>query len=378
MHSIPEIIEDIRNGKMVILVDDESRENEGDLILAADFVTPDAINFMISQAKGLVCLAMSSEQINRLQLPQMVGEVNNQSPNRTAFTVSIEAAKGISTGISAADRAHTIRVAANPKATPQDIIMPGHIFPIKAQPGGVLNRAGHTEASVDLSILAGLNPAAVICEIMKADGTMARVSDLKEFAKNHDIKIGTIEDLIAHRMLNETLIEKVFESRESDLPDFKVIGFKSLVDGSEALVLQKGVVAPGQPVPVRVQTENSLLDFIKPELNGKKSLAQSALNFIKQNEVGIFINLLKPQLNKSDLPTKNESTKMDPREYGFGAQVLRALGALKIKLITNKPSKRVGLSGFGIEIVEIISLNQDNKNQDSKLNHLETEDNLLQ
>ncbi|MCB0350214.1 MAG: 3,4-dihydroxy-2-butanone-4-phosphate synthase, partial [Bdellovibrionales bacterium] len=208
MNSITEIIEDIRSGKMVILVDDENRENEGDLILAADFITPQAVNFMATEARGLICLSLSKEQIARLGLSLMVKDDHNYSPNKTAFTVSIEAASGVSTGISAADRSHTIRVASNPLAKPSDVITPGHIFPIIAQSGGVLKRAGHTEASVDLARLAGLNSAAVICEIMNPDGTMARVDELKAFASKHNIKIGTIEDLIKYRLENESFVEE--------------------------------------------------------------------------------------------------------------------------------------------------------------------------
>jgi 3,4-dihydroxy 2-butanone 4-phosphate synthase/GTP cyclohydrolase II len=204
-HSVEDLIQDIRHGKMVILVDDENRENEGDLVLAADYVTPDLINFMARQACGLVCLAMTAEQVDRLKLPLMVSHDENSSPNKTAFTVSIEAADGVSTGISTADRAHTIRVASNPKAGPADVHRPGHIFPIRAMNGGVLQRPGHTEGSVDLARLAGCNPAAVICEVMNADGSMARVPDLREFARKHGLKIGTIVDLIEYRLSKEEL-----------------------------------------------------------------------------------------------------------------------------------------------------------------------------
>ncbi|HRO66142.1 MAG TPA: 3,4-dihydroxy-2-butanone-4-phosphate synthase [Pseudobdellovibrionaceae bacterium] len=204
-HGIEELIEDIRQGKMVVLVDDEDRENEGDLVLAADHVSASAINFMACEARGLVCLALGAEQVDRLQLPQMVRDEMNFSPNKTAFTVSIEAATGVTTGISAADRAHTIRVASSPQARPQDVHMPGHIFPIRARDGGVLKRAGHTEGSVDLARLAGLNPAAVICEVVNLDGTMARVPDLRTFTKKHDLKIGTIADLIQYRLQHDLL-----------------------------------------------------------------------------------------------------------------------------------------------------------------------------
>lgn len=212
--SIADLITEIRQGRMVILVDDENRENEGDLVMAADHVTPEAINFMAREACGLICLPLSAKQIERLQIPQMVREELNHAPNKTAFTVSIEAASGVSTGISAADRAHTIRVASNPAAQPADLHMPGHIFPIRAQEGGVLKRPGHTEGSVDLAILAGLNPAAVICEVVNQDGSMARVPDLKKFAKKHNLKIGTIVDLIQYRMTTENRLTPSEDSHE--------------------------------------------------------------------------------------------------------------------------------------------------------------------
>jgi 3,4-dihydroxy 2-butanone 4-phosphate synthase / GTP cyclohydrolase II len=212
MNHPSELIEDIKNGKMIILIDDEDRENEGDLVLAADFVTPEKINFMISEARGLVCLALTEEQVEKLELSQMVPTHKNNSSNKTAFTVSIEATEGVSTGISAADRAHTIRVATHPNAKSSEVSTPGHVFPIMAREGGVLKRAGHTEGSVDLSRLAGLNPAAVICEIMNPDGTMARVNDLKDFALKHNLKIGTIVDLIKYRLQTESLVSKVSET----------------------------------------------------------------------------------------------------------------------------------------------------------------------
>ena len=257
MNTISELIDDIRNGRMVILVDDEDRENEGDIVLAADFVTPELINFMATEARGLICLSLSPEQIDRLQLPMMVKDEHNFSPNKTAFTVSVEAATGVSTGISAGDRAHTIRVASNPKAKPGDLIYPGHIFPIRAKAGGVLKRAGHTEGSVDLATLAGLNPAAVICEVMKPDGTMARTSDLKVFAAKHNLKIGTIVDLIKYRVQNETHVKEIASAHLPNLfgSDFRVRAFSNSLDSGEHLVLQKGDITSDEPVLVRVHSE---------------------------------------------------------------------------------------------------------------------------
>lgn len=366
-NSIPEIIEDIRNGRMVILVDDEDRENEGDLILAAEHVTPVAINFMITEARGLVCLTMTTQQVERLHLPLMVRDDMNFAPNKTAFTVSIEAAEGISTGISAADRAHTIRVAANPHAKPTDVHMPGHIFPIRAQHGGVLKRAGHTEASVDLARLAGLNPAAVICEVMNPDGSMARVGDLKTFANRHGIKIGTIVDLIAYRLANETLVE---ELASIPLPasfgeNLKARVFRSSVDGLEHLVIQKGEVRPDREVLVRVHVDNFTRDFMAV-LQKDASTVRESLNLLQKESSGVFVLLrgnnrtqgleqeIRVLMGLDDV--RPQTPLMDERDYGIGAQILREIGAHKIRLLTNKPEKKVGLKAFGIEIVEIVAI----------------------
>ncbi|AFY02645.1 3,4-dihydroxy-2-butanone-4-phosphate synthase [Bdellovibrio bacteriovorus] len=366
-NTIPEIIDDVRNGKMVILVDDEDRENEGDLILAAEFATPQNINFMVKEARGLVCLCLTAQQVERLQLPLMVRDDLNFAPNKTAFMVSIEASEGISTGISAADRALTCRVAANPHAKPADIHMPGHIFPIRAQQGGVLKRAGHTEASVDLARLAGLNPAAVICEVMNDDGTMARVGDLREFAKKHDIKIGTIVDLIAYRLANETLVE---ELHSVPLPasfgeNMQARVFRSTVDGLEHLVIQKGEIKKDHPTLVRVHVDNFTRDFMAVVQRGASSVLES-IKAISQEESGAFVLLrgnnrttgLTQELNvlvglEDIRPT---TPLMDERDYGIGAQILRELGANKIRLLTNKPEKKVGLKAFDIEIVEIVAM----------------------
>ena len=364
-NNIEELIEDIRLGKMVLLIDDEDRENEGDLVLAADHVTPSLINFMATEARGLICLALSSKQIDRLQLPQMVRDDQNFSPNKTAFTVSIEASWGVSTGISAADRAHTIKVAANPDAKPSDVHMPGHIFPIRAQQGGVLKRAGHTEGSVDLAKLAGLNPAAVICEVMNADGTMARVLDLKAFAQKHGIKIGTIVDLIEYRLSREILVEELINA---ELPaafrGFRARVFRSKVDGIEHLVLQKGEVTKGKPSLVRVHVESGTRDLFGQLLNGESSL-QQALKHIEQEGEGLILllrGMTKPMGLVAEVKAlcgEKQQADMDSRDYGIGAQILRAVGAHQIRLLSNRVEKRVGLKAYDLEIVELVCLKED-------------------
>ena len=361
MHSPRELIEDIRNGKMVILVDDEDRENEGDIVLAADFVTPELINFMAKEARGLICLALTAEQIEKLGIPLMVGPRTNNSPNKTAFTVSIEAATGVSTGISAADRSHTIRVASNPSAEPQDVIMPGHVFPIRAQKGGVLKRAGHTEGSVDLAKLAGLNPAAVICEIMKEDGTMARLPDLQEFAEKFDLKIGTIEDLISYRLETETLVKEV---ANEPLPnpfgtDYRVKVYKNTLDNSENIVIQKGEIRPDKPTLTRVQVENVLGDVFRSGGYDSASRIHSILEAMSTHESAVFVYLRKEGLASvisqqvNAFKDQPKARKMDPREYGIGAQILRALGVSKMILVSKEMPENVGLKGFGLEIVGV-------------------------
>ncbi|MCB0356293.1 MAG: 3,4-dihydroxy-2-butanone-4-phosphate synthase [Bdellovibrionales bacterium] len=359
-NSIPEIIADIRDGKMVILVDDENRENEGDLIIAADHVNPAVVNFMATQGRGLICLAMVKEQIKKLGLPLMVKDNLNLSPNKTAFTVSIEAAKGVTTGISAADRSHTIRVAASPKALAEDITVPGHIFPIQAQEGGVLKRAGHTEASVDLAILAGLNPAAAICEIMNPDGTMARVPELIEFAKQFSLKIGTIEDLIEYRIQHETFVEEItcvpFETSFGS--DFTMRVFKNYLDGREHLVLTKGDLTTNEPCLVRVHTENVLGDVFAAKGSTTRKSLETALKIIDECGRGALVYLCMEDTEQRLLQrVKNyQNPDFDKKDYGVGAQILRALGIHKIRLLTNSPSRRVGLKGYGLEIVETLGL----------------------
>lgn len=372
-----ELIEELRHGRMIVLIDDEDRENEGDLVLAADHVTGTAINFMAAEARGLICLALAPEQIDRLQLPLMVRDEMNETPNKTAFTVSIEASRGVSTGISAADRALTVKVASNPHAVPADIRCPGHIFPIRAQQGGVLKRAGHTEGSVDLARLAGCHPAAVICEVMNADGTMARVPDLKVFAAKHQLKIGTIVDLIEYRLKRENLVEEIYHA---DLPEnwggFRARVFKSQVDGIEHLVLQKGEIDQNTPTLVRVHIDsfNRELTHI---LETSESTLQLALNKIHQEGSGVLLLL---RGNNRQLGLVNEIKSwvgeiaqplMDHRDYGIGAQILRAMGASQIRLITNRAEKRVGLKAFDLEIVETVPLKEENYENENRSGHIQ-------
>lgn len=365
-NTIPELIEDIRQGKIVILIDDEDRENEGDLILASDHCTPEAINFMIREARGLVCLSMTSQQIDRLQLPQMIREEFNLSPNKTAFTVSIEAAHGVTTGISAADRSHTIKVAASPLAKPSDVHVPGHIFPLRAQDGGVLKRAGHTEGSVDLARLAGLNPAAVICEVINEDGEMSRVPDLMAFAKKHNLKIGTIVDLIEYRLAHDSLVEKTdsFDLPPSFGQNWKASIFVSRIDGQEHLVLQKSEVKAGEPTLVRVHVDNYTRDVLTLKTQGLPTVA-SSLAQIEENGSGVFLMLRGFNRNQGlalemkhllGIATGPRPANMDQKDYGIGAQILRQLGVHKINLLTNKPEKKVGLKAYDLEIVEIVPL----------------------
>jgi 3,4-dihydroxy 2-butanone 4-phosphate synthase / GTP cyclohydrolase II len=373
-------IADVRAGKMVILVDDEDRENEGDLTMAAQFVTPDAINFMATHGRGLICVTLTEEQIERLKLPMM------QSPGRlgpslgTAFTVSIEARHGVTTGISAADRAHTIRVAANPGARPDDIITPGHVFPLRARRGGVLVRTGQTEGSIDLAHLADLTPAGVICEIMNEDGTMARMPDLERFAQKHELRILTIADLIQYRLFTERLVRRTGEAvvrLDQTGTDWRAIGYEVGIEERQFLALVKGDLTGGPPPLCRVHTGSVVADlFASTPRDGGRHLREAiaqieqagrgALVYIApQGSVRHEIEVLRKheQADKAEVPVTTSprapsGRSVDPplREFGLGAQVLLDLGLNEIRLLTNNPRKLAGIHGFGLDVVEQVPL----------------------
>ena len=357
--STQEIVAELRAGRMVILVDEEDRENEGDLVLAADFVTPEAINFMVKHARGLVCLTLTEERCQQLDLPMMTSR--NGTSFGTNFTVSIEAAEGVTTGISAADRAKTIQVAVAKGAKPDDIVQPGHIFPLKAQKGGVLMRAGHTEAGCDLTDMAGLTPASVICEIMKDDGTMARLPDLLEFAKEHNLKIGTIADLIHYRSENECLVERVAERSMSTIfGDFRLIAFRDKPSGSAHLAMVHGDLAPNLECLVRVHQPVSILDLLEDKATTHSWTMASAMQAIKQSERGVMVLLncgetadqLFAQfaaLDTTDTRPQARAASMDLRTYGIGAQILKDLGVGKMQLLAS-PRKMPSMTGFDLEV----------------------------
>ena len=361
LNSIQEIISDISEGKMVVLMDDEDRENEGDLILAAEKVSPEAINFMATHARGLICLALNDERCKRLGLEQMVK--NNGTELGTAFTGSIEAASGVTTGISAADRSTTIQAAVKKDAVAEDIVQPGHVFPIKAQNGGVLTRAGHTEAGTDLALLAGFDPSAVIVEIMNDDGTMARRGDLEKFAQKHNLKIGTIADLIHYRNTSERSINLVDKTKiESEEGEFELFAYEDTINGNIHIALVKGKINSEQDVMVRVQQNNTLQDVIGINQFGSRLSFSQAMKKINKEGNGVLL-LLSHQETSQELLSNvsflkgekktNESDGPDSRIVGVGAQILKDLGVKKIRLLG--ASAKYPLTGFDLEITEFIN-----------------------
>ena len=358
--STKEIIEAFRNGEIAVLVDAEDRENEGDLIFAADAVTPEKINFLATHGRGLVCMPITRETAERLHLPPMAAR--NRTVHGTNFTVAIEAAEGVTTGISAADRAHTIRVATRPHARAEDIVQPGHVFPLVAQPGGVLARAGHTEAVCDLAQLAGLNPAGVLCEIMNPDGTMARLPDLLPFAASHGLKIGTIADLIRYRSITETLVEKTAE-RDIATPygNFRLHLFRDKTANEVHLALTRGRIGPDVPVLTRVHEPFSGIDLFEFESGRHAYTVAEAMRLIATEGSGVLV-LLRRQETADELlarflPDGGESgaksRKWDPRMYGIGAQILKSLDVRKMRVLS-WPQNIPSMSGFDLEIVEYL------------------------
>jgi 3,4-dihydroxy 2-butanone 4-phosphate synthase / GTP cyclohydrolase II len=370
--TIEDAIEEIRAGRFVVVVDDEDRENEGDLTIAAQFVTPEGVNFMATHGRGLICLCLTEERCDELGLRQMTDQ--NEAPHGTAFTVSIEAREGISTGISAADRARTIQVAVDPTSTHHDLVQPGHVFPLRARAGGVLKRAGQTEAAVDLARLAGLTPAGVVCEVMNEDGTMARVPDLLEFCNQHSLKLVTVADLIEYRRRMEKLVERVVTVRmPTDYGDFQAVAYRETLTGKQHVALVKGQVEGEEDVLVRVHSECLTGDVfhsrrcdcgeqLEQALARIETEGRGVVLYLAQEGRGIgLLNKLRAyELQEQGLDTVEANLelgfKADTREYGIGNQILADLGLTTIRILTNNPRKLTGIDGFGLTVVEQIPI----------------------
>ncbi|HUS24407.1 MAG TPA: bifunctional 3,4-dihydroxy-2-butanone-4-phosphate synthase/GTP cyclohydrolase II [Candidatus Binatia bacterium] len=364
LDSVEDIVADLRAGKMVVIMDDEDRENEGDLLMAAGLVRPEDINFMARYGRGLICLTLTAERCRQLRLPPMVSHGDDK--HRTAFTISIEAAEGVTTGISAFDRAHTVRTAVKKDARPDDLVQPGHVFPLMAQPGGVLTRAGHTEAGCDLARMAGLEPAAVIVEILNEDGTMARRPDLERFAREHGLRIGTIAELIRYRLQNEHTIERVAEAPlQTEFGEFRLVTYQDAVDNTVHLAMVRGAMDPARPTLVRVHIRNTLSDVLGGEHPNFGWPLRRALHRVAEEGTGVVVLLRKPetprelvqQIVQLEQPPRPDDHAHDDRQvlrtYGIGAQILSDLGVRRMRVLS-APKRMHAISGFGLEVVEYV------------------------